>query len=261
METPDHGLVTVAYAPSEVHANLAGNNVSVTEETEYPFRGDVQLTVHTGSTITFPIVLRIPAWAESATVEVNGKPAPPTQNNVRNGFCSVRREWRDGDIVAVSFPMQERVSHSFHNSTMFERGPLVFSLPLEGKWTELKKYAQRSADWQITPTTKWNYAVELGECAVKISEHKLGDTPFDMQQPAVTLQVEARELPEWTIRENSAGPLPVSPVNSDAPLDELILIPYGAAKLRITAFPYLNERSKCDGRKALVNARSPGAVQ
>ncbi|HZS55240.1 MAG TPA: beta-L-arabinofuranosidase domain-containing protein, partial [Bryobacteraceae bacterium] len=49
MATPDDGLVTVAYSPSEVRARLAGKDISITEDTEYPFRGAVRLTVHTGS--------------------------------------------------------------------------------------------------------------------------------------------------------------------------------------------------------------------
>lgn len=262
MATPNGGLATVAYAPSEVNTRLAGKNVTITEETAYPFHGDVDVTVHTGGgVITFPLMLRIPGWAESATVQVNGKPAPQSaQDDVRNGFYSVRREWHDGDAIKLSFPMHVRVSHWYRNSAVFERGPLVFSLPLEGKWTELKKYAQKSSDWQITPTMKWNYAVELG-CADKISEHEIGEGPFDTQQPPVTLSVEARELPQWTVQENSAGPLPVSPASSDAPLRELTLIPYGAAKLRITAFPYLNERSSCNSSASLVKTSTDSRVR
>jgi uncharacterized protein len=262
MATPDDGLVTVAYAPSEVRTKIAGKDVNIMEDTDYPFRGDVHLTIHTARTTSFALVLRIPGWAESATVQVNGDAAPPSaEENVRNGFYSIRREWHDGDVVKLSFPTGARVSHWYHNSAVFERGPLVFSLPLEGKWTGLKKYAEKSADWQITPTTKWNYAVELSQCAANISEHDLGDTPFDTRQPAVKLQVKARELPQWTVYENSAGPLPVSPVSSGATEQGLILIPYGAAKLRITAFPYLNERSSCNATAALVKTRTHTGLQ
>ena len=252
MATTDEGLVTVAYAPSEVHTKLAGHDISVTEDTEYPFRGDVHLIVHAGSTITFPLLLHIPAWAESATVKVNGNPIDcSAQDDLQKGFCRIRREWHDHDRVDLSFPMPAEVSHWYHNSAVFERGPLVFSLPLRGKWTELKKYAEKSADWQITPATKWNYAVELGPCAARITEHDIGQMPFDVQHPAVTLQVAGRELPAWTARENSAGPLPVSPVHAESTTRGLTLVPYGAAKLRITAFPYLDERSTCNATAAL----------
>ncbi len=253
MATTDDGLVTAAYGPSEVHTKLAGKDVSVTEQTEYPFRGDVHLIIHIGSATTFPLLLRIPAWVESATVKVNGTPTlGSVQDNIQNGFFGIRREWHDGDRLDLFFPMPAEVSHWYHNSAVFERGPLIFALPLRGKWTELKKYAENSADWQITPTTKWNYAVKLGECAAKITEHDVGQTPFDVEHPAVALQVAGRELPDWTVRENSAGPLPVSPVHSDSAARELILVPYGAAKLRITAFPYLNEQSTCDASAALA---------
>ncbi|MGH9694004.1 MAG: beta-L-arabinofuranosidase domain-containing protein, partial [Bryobacteraceae bacterium] len=46
MATPDGGLVTAVYAPSRVHTKLNGVGVVIDEETEYPFRGTVQFTVH-----------------------------------------------------------------------------------------------------------------------------------------------------------------------------------------------------------------------
>ena len=53
-------------------------------------------------------------------------------------------------------------------------GPLVFSLPLDGQWSELKRYSEQSADWQITPAGNWNYAVELGQCDTHAVEHVPG---------------------------------------------------------------------------------------
>ncbi|MGA8025664.1 MAG: hypothetical protein WB992_00860, partial [Bryobacteraceae bacterium] len=59
-----------------------------------------------------------------------------------------------------------------------------------------------------------------------------------------------RPDPQWSIEENSAAPVPLSPVASQESLQTLTLVPYGAAKLRITAFPYLQERSQCEFRGA-----------
>ena len=50
--------------------------------------------------------------------------------------------------------------------------------------------------------------------------------------------MKGRRLPEWELQQGSAGPLPQSPVTGRKAVEELALIPYGAAKLRITAFPW-----------------------
>lgn len=241
MSTADGGLVAAAYAPNRIRTKLNGMDVAIDEETDYPFRGTVRFTIHTLHPITFPLVLRVPGWADSATITVNGT----SSQLQRSGFHSVKRAWKEGDLVDVKFPMSSRVTHWFHDSAVFERGPLVFSLPLDGQWRPLKKYAEKSADWQITPAADWNYAVELGDCDAKAQEHPVSAVPFDVKNPPVSLSIRARRDSQWTAVENSAGPVPNSPVVSPDPLQILTLVPYGAAKLRITAFPYLREKARC----------------
>src|SRR5581483_3574627 len=231
------------------------------EQTDYPFKGSVEFTIHASRSSTFALVLRVPAWATSASVAVNGEtsqiPAsgcllPPSDADSGNAGCDftkafypIKRTWKDGDHVTLTFPLEPRVTHWFHDSAVFERGPLVFSLPLDGQWSELKKYAQRSADWQITPSANWNYAVQIGKCDASAVGQAVGAIPFDVKNVPVLLKVKAKRYSQWVVEENSAGPLPKSPVHSDAPLQTLTLVPYGAAKLRITAFPYLREKSEC----------------
>ncbi len=249
MATQEGGVIAAAYGPSEVNFNVDGEDVSVLEDTDYPFRGNIRFAVHTRNPHTFSLVLRIPGWTASANIQVNGKWVPATQEgDVPSGFYPIRRRWQDGGVVNVTFPMEPRVTHWYRDSAVFERGPLVFALPLDGKWVELKKYAQNSADWQVTPTREWNYAVEIGPCAATLIESTQSEAPFDAEHRAVALRIRGRQFSEWTMKENSAGPLPTSPVSSNAPVRELRLVPYGAAKVRITAFPYLNESAACSGQ-------------
>ena len=53
------------------------------------------------------------------------------------------------------------------------------------------------------------------------------------------IHVTGRRVNGWKPEDGVALPVPVSPVESSEPVEELVLIPYGAAKLRITAFPEL----------------------
>lgn len=235
MKTRDSGLVAVAYAPNRVETLLNGETVSVEEPTDYPFKPRLHFVIHLKKSMAFPLMLRIPGWSEGTNVLVNAKPAA---GHEQNSFARIYRTWKDGDAVDIEFRAEPKASHWYHQAQVFELGPLVFALPLEAQWKQLKHYAESSSDWQLEPTTAWNFAVAEGICGVKVTQHPVPPVPFDKTNPALTMQVTGRPLPSWTLSENSAGPVPISPVNAVAREERLTLIPYGAAKLRVTAFPW-----------------------
>ncbi len=266
MATPDGGLFAAVYAPSKVQTDIHGKLVSIAESTAYPFDGTVRFTMDLKQPEAFPLALRLPAWAASENVSVNGNPLSTLRSDCSAGadrfgkgqascdtskmISRISRKWNNGDVLTVSFAMTSRVSHWYHDAAVFERGPLVFSLPLNAQWSQLKHYSEKSSDWQLQTETKWNYAVETGACDAKAAEHAVSGIPFNVKNPPVTLQIEGRELPQWSVDEHSAAPVPVSPVVSKDPLQNLTLVPYGAAKLRITAFPFLRDKSQCAPRVA-----------
>jgi len=150
MATPDDGLAAAAYGPSEVRAPVRGGvKVSVTEDTEYPFRDKVRLSVNPGKPARFPLLLRIPEWATGARVSVNGT----LESHVTPAtFHRVEREWRAGDVVELTLPMRPRVTRWYHNSAAIERGPLVYSLKIGDEWKKVRDHAP-AADWEVHPTT------------------------------------------------------------------------------------------------------------
>lgn len=240
MATPDEGLAAIAYGPSEVTTMVRGGAaVTLKESTEYPFRETIAMAVKLSRPARFPLALRIPGWSGGARVVVNGQDS----TGVKAGeFYRIEREWKNGDRVELRFPMPVRTSTWYNNSIAVERGPLVYSLKIGESWHKLKQTGP-AADWEVYPTTPWNYALQIDKGApaksVGVREHAVGKQPFRADASPVELIVKARRLPTWQLVDDAAGPLPVSPVQSRRPEEAVTLVPYGAAKLRITAFPYL----------------------
>jgi hypothetical protein len=233
----EDGLVAAAYAPCELRTRLRGTVVHLVEDTDYPFKDSIGFTVNPATPISFPLDLRIPAWAEVSSLKVNGvAEAGPAAGR----FARIERTWKFGDRVELTLPMQPRMSRWFNDSVAVERGPLVFSYPIGEDWVKLRDRGL-TADWQVFPTTSWNYALELnaGDPAKSFDVHEdeIGAMPFSRHQPAVRIDAQARPVPGWRAEDGAADQLPQSPVSSDQPLQTLALIPYAAAKLRITAFP------------------------
>ncbi len=244
MKSADDGLVAAAYAPSEVTTVIRGVRVHVMEETHYPFRGSIRLTIQPESATVFPLQLRIPAWAAGSTIHVNGQ---EEQTPAPGAFARLSRWWQHGDVVEITLPMQPRISRWFQDSVAVERGPLVFSYGIGEDWLKLRDRGL-TADWQIYPATQWNYALELGTSvsAETITEtlSDMGAVPFSRKEPPVELKVQARRLSSWRAEEGVAAPVPQSSVDADGPIETVTLIPYAAAKLRITAFPLATSESR-----------------
>ena len=244
MATHDQGMAAVAYGPSVVTARVAdGQTVQITEETQYPFEGNIRFSLAMERSVRFPLYLRIPAWAEGATATAGGQILRPKAGL----FFPITRDWQPGDIVTLDLPMKIRTETRYNGAVSIRRGPLYFSLKIEEHFKKLKSYHDTLpvADWAIYPITPWNFGLALdrdnpGE-SVEIRTRPVSSVPFSHEDAPVVLKVKGRMLPEWTLVDNSAGAPPPGPVVSDQPLADLELIPYGNTRLRITEFPLLAE--------------------
>lgn len=243
LATPDNGLCASLYCASRVTAKVAdGTEVAITQKTTYPFSDTIEFNISLPKSVEFPIYFRVPHWCEAPTLTINGRSADSQARP--HSFVVVARTWKNDDHVTLRLPMKVslRVWHKNHDSVSVDRGPLTFALQIGEKW---QRYGGSDAwpDSEVLPTTPWNYALVLDEKTPAASFEAVqrdpsAEHPFSPTTVPIHLTAKAKRIEQWTTDSKSLiEPLQQSPVKSGAPIETVTLIPMGAARLRISAFP------------------------
>jgi len=82
-----------------------GAQIELTQKGDYPYDSHVVFEVKTSKETNFAVNLRVPAWAEKASVSVNGKREIATAG----AFARVERKWKNGDRIDLELPMATRL--------------------------------------------------------------------------------------------------------------------------------------------------------
>jgi hypothetical protein len=245
MGTPDGGLAAVVYAPSRVETTVSGIAVSVELVTDYPFNENLVFTVRAASPVEFPLYFRVPEWAKGAVLTL---PDGSKENLESGSFHKVFRQWNGTATLQLHLPMSFKVRRGYQDSVSVERGPLVFSLGLKELWKAFRPFRYEpkgggKSDYMLLPESPWNYALALNpqspEKSLTFQDGALKGDPFTLEGAPVKVSVEGRRLESWAFVQGAAEPPPQSPVESSSPMEELILVPYGSTRLRMTEFPLL----------------------
>jgi DUF1680 family protein len=100
--------------------NEAAGRVRLEQITNYPFEGRVRLRVDPERPASFGVRVRIPSWADRCEVMINGASIPGV---AAGEFLTVNREWRSGDELTLSIPLQPKIHQRASFSVQESRAP------------------------------------------------------------------------------------------------------------------------------------------
>ena len=143
----ESGVYVNLYLSNSATLKVGGKEVALTQQTNYPWDGDVRLTVDKNKAGLFALKLRIPGWVQNRVlpsdlyqyadqeqpgyrITVNGEQVSVTPS--ADGYATIVRKWKKGDCVALHLDMKPRLVKA-HRSVeadrgrlAVERGPLVY---------------------------------------------------------------------------------------------------------------------------------------
>ena len=245
MKTADGGLAAALYAPSVVTTSLSGADVKVELNTDYPFSDTLTFEVESSRPVEFPLYLRVPEWAKKATVEL---PDGTIQILATGLYNKIQRQWKGRETLVLRLPMDFKIRHGFQGAASVERGPLVYSLGLKESWKPVLPFrfqpkGKPKSEYVIIPLSPWNFALDLNvknpDESLSFQDGVLKGNPFTLEGAPGTVTARGKLLESWGFVHGAAEAPPKSPVESLSPEQELILVPYGCSRLRVTEFPLL----------------------
>lgn len=129
LSTAPDGLAFHIYGGISATREVAGTKVAIREASNYPWSGDISISIDPAEAKAFDVKLRIPGWARSHTIKVNGQAVTTAPVN---GYVTINRTWQKGDTIALDLPMPPERLYANPGVIMdagrvaLKRGPLVY---------------------------------------------------------------------------------------------------------------------------------------
>ena len=129
--TDPQGIYVNLYVPAQVTWTQNNQRCALSIETDYPYASSVSMTLQLPRPEAFAVNLRIPDWAQGASLQINGRDRQSLQPGQ---FAAIRREWRPGDKIELELPLMQRlesIEATQPDTVALLAGPLVLMRILE----------------------------------------------------------------------------------------------------------------------------------
>jgi len=129
----ENGVAAVLFGGNKLDTTmLDGSPLKLSQDTEYPWKGIVKITIEECKSSAFEIKIRIPKWAVGSTLKVNGETVTTDVNP--GTFATINRVWKAGDIIILDMPMEVTLLEGHNrieevrNQVAVKRGPIVYCI-------------------------------------------------------------------------------------------------------------------------------------
>lgn len=228
--------------------NVEGKKVTLAQTTEYPWNGDIRVSVSPKGKQNFTLKIRIPGWVQGEvvpsnlysftdnkqlnySVKVNGETC---KSNLDKGYFAINRLWEKGDVVEVHFDMEPRTVkanskvEADRGKISVERGPLVYCAEWpDNDFSVLSVFMNRKPEFTVERKPELLYGID----ELKTQAQTLG---YDETGRLVTKDVTLTMIPYYAWAHRGTGEMSVW-LPQDVSATRPVMPPTIASKAKITA--------------------------
>ena len=250
--TTEKDLFVNLFISNDAEFMLGNSKVKITQKADFPWDGNVEISVYPDKAVKFSLKIRIPGWAvneaipgglykfedlseQPYSIKVNGESFSAENEN---GYAEIERRWEKGDKVEIYFPMpvrkvvaDERIKADI-GKVAIQRGPVIYA----AEWPDNNtgNILNLVIDKDSPMTTQYVDSLLEGAQIIKA----IGS------QTKKTLQGTVEKLPDETITL-----IPYALWNNRGPGQMMVWIPYNISKARALPAPTIANRSRIKASK------------
>lgn len=225
----DESVINVVPVPCQ----LKTDDFNITLDTNYPFDNTLKYTIDSDKDFKFEV--RVPTDAENIIINGQKVSIDKLTFNIAKG---------DHREIKVVFDLKPHFEEYSYDLKYVKYGSLVFSLPIKFE-KKTHEYVHNNVerkfpycDYELIPQSDWNYA--FADSSLSVESKTPGEVPFSADEPSITVNAKMKKI-DWGFEEGyttvcAKTPKSLEPISDK---EEIKLVPYGAAKLRMTVMPLI----------------------